>query len=288
ERGLWGKPTNINNVKSLASVPVIINKGAEWYASIGTEKSKGTAVFALTGKIANSGLIEVPMGTTLREIIMDIGGGIPGGKPLKAVQIGGPSGGCLPASFIDLPVDYESVSKTGAILGSGGLIVMDESACVVDVAKFFLKFTQDESCGKCTFCRIGTLRMQEVLERISNGEGKAGDIEFLEELAASVKEGSLCGLGQTAPNPVLTTIKYFRSEYEAHIHDKKCPAKKCQALITYETIPAKCRGCGLCVKYCPVGAISGEKKKPHSIDKGKCIRCGLCMSVCRLGAISVD
>ena len=287
ESGLWGKPTNINNVETLANVPWIILNGANAFNAHGTEKSKGTKVFALAGKIARGGLIEVPMGISLKEIVFDIGGGTSKGLDFKAVQIGGPSGGVIPASLAETPVDYESITQTGAIMGSGGLIVMDESACMVDVAKFFLNFTQDESCGKCTFCRIGTLRMLEVLDRISKGEGKEEDIERLEELAQGVKKASLCGLGQTAPNPVLTTLKYFRGEYEAHINEKSCPAKKCQALITYEIIPEKCPGCGLCAKYCPTDAISGEKKKPYLIDCEKCIRCGLCMSVCRLGAISV-
>ena len=287
ESGLWGKPTNINNVETLANVPWIILNGANAFNAHGTEKSKGTKVFALAGKIARGGLIEVPMGISLKEIVFDIGGGTSMGLDFKAVQIGGPSGGVIPASLAETSVDYESITQTGAIMGSGGLIVMDESACMVDVAKFFLNFTQDESCGKCTFCRIGTLRMLEVLDRISKGEGKEEDIERLEELAQGVKKASLCGLGQTAPNPVLTTLKYFRGEYEAHINEKSCPAKKCQALITYEIIPEKCPGCGLCAKYCPSDAISGEKKKPYLIDSEQCIRCGLCMSVCRLGAISV-
>jgi len=287
ESGLWGKPTNINNVETLANVPWIILHGANAFSAHGTEKSKGTKVFALAGKIARGGLIEVPMGISLKEIVFDIGGGTSKGLDFKAVQIGGPSGGVIPASLAETPVDYESITQTGAIMGSGGLIVMDESACMVDVAKFFLNFIQDESCGKCTFCRIGTLRMLEVLDRISKGEGKEEDIERLEELAQGVKKASLCGLGQTAPNPVLTTLRYFRDEYEAHINEKSCPAKKCQALITYEIIPEKCPGCGLCAKYCPTDAISGEGKKPYLIDYEKCIRCGLCMSVCRLGAISV-
>ena len=287
QSGLWGKPTTINNVETLANIPWIIRHGAETYNKYGTEKSRGTKVFALAGKIARGGLIEVPMGITLREIVFDIGGGTSTGLEFKAIQIGGPSGGVIPASLADTPIDYESVTNTGAIMGSGGLIVMDASSCMIDIAKFFLNFTQAESCGKCTFCRIGTLRMLEVLQRITEGNGKEGDIELLEELALNVKRASLCGLGQTAPNPVLTTIRYFRDEYEAHIYEKKCPAKKCHALITYEVIPEKCPGCGLCVKYCPTGAISGEKKKPYVIDNEKCIRCGLCMKVCRLDAISV-
>jgi NADH-quinone oxidoreductase subunit F len=287
ESGLWGKPTIINNVETLANVPWIILNGANAFNAHGTEKSKGTKVFALAGKIVRGGLIEVPMGISLKEIVFDIGGGTSSGLDFKAVQIGGPSGGIIPASLAETPVDYESITKTGAIMGSGGLIVMDESSCVVDVAKFFLDFTQDESCGKCTPCRIGTLRMLEVLDRITKGEGKEEDIKHLEELAQGVKKASLCGLGQTAPNPILTTLKYFRDEYEAHIKEKKCPAKKCQALITYEIIPEKCPGCGLCAKYCPTNAISGEKKKPYLIESEQCIRCGLCMSVCRLGAVSV-
>ena len=287
QSGLWGKPTTINNVETLSNVPWIILHGADTYNTYGTEKSKGTKVFALAGKVARGGLIEVPMGITLREIVFDIGGGTSTGLEFKAIQIGGPSGGIIPASLADTPVDYESVTETGAIMGSGGLIVMDETSCIIDIAKFFLNFTQDESCGKCTFCRVGTLRMLEVLQRITEGNGKEGDIETLEELAQNVKRASLCGLGQTAPNPVLTTVKYFRDEYEAHIYEKRCPAKKCQALITYEIIPEKCPGCGLCTKYCPTGAISGEKKKPYVIDNEKCIRCGLCMKVCRLDAVSV-
>ena len=287
QSGLWEKPTNINNVETFANVAWIILHGADAYNKYGTEKSKGTKVFALAGKVAHGGLVEVPMGITLREIVFDIGGGTSSGLAFKAIQIGGPSGGIIPADLADTPVDYDSVTKTGAIMGSGGLIVMDESACMIDVAKFFLDFTQNESCGKCTFCRIGTLRMFEILERITEGKGREEDIELLEELAKNVKRASLCGLGQTAPNPVLTTIRYFRDEYEAHIRDKRCPAKKCRALITYDIIPEKCPGCGLCAKYCPVGAISGERKKPHVIDKEKCIHCGLCMSVCRLGAISI-
>ena len=286
--GLWEKPTTINNVETLANVAWIILNGASAFNSYGTEKSKGTKVFALAGKVAHGGLIEVPMGITLKEVVFDVGGGTSSGLEFKAIQIGGPSGGVIPASMADTQVDYESVTKTGAIMGSGGLIVMDESSCMVDITKFFLNFTQEESCGKCTFCRIGTLRMLETLQRIANGEGKEEDIELLEELAYTVKRASLCGLGQTAPNPVLTTIKYFRDEYEEHIRDHKCRAKKCQALITYEVISEKCPGCGVCAKYCPTKAISGERKKPFVIDQEKCIRCGLCMNVCRLDAISVQ
>ena len=285
--GLWEKPTTINNVETLANVAWIILNGAGTFNSYGTEKSKGTKVFALAGKVARGGLIEVPMGITLHEIVFDIGGGTSSGLEFKAIQIGGPSGGVIPARLDDTRVDYESVTSTGAIMGSGGLIVMDETSCMVDITKFFLNFTQEESCGKCTFCRIGTLRMLETLERITKGEGKEEDIASLEELARTIKRASLCGLGQTAPNPVLTTINYFRDEYEAHIADHKCPAKKCQTLITYEVNPEKCPGCGVCTKYCPTNAISGEKKKPFVIDQEKCIRCGLCMNVCRLNAISV-
>ncbi len=285
--GLWGRPTNINNVETLANIAWIVNNGAGAYNAYGTEKSKGTKVFALAGKVARGGLIEVPMGISIREIVFDIGGGTSSGLEFKAVQMGGPSGGVIPASLADTSVDYESVTKTGAIMGSGGMIVMDEESCMVDITKFFLNFTRDESCGKCTFCRIGTLRMLEVLERISKGEGRDGDIERLEELAGNVRRASLCALGGTAPNPVLTTIKYFREEYEEHIHDKKCRAKRCPALITYEIVAEKCPGCGLCLKYCPTAAISGEKKKPYVIDQDKCIRCGLCLNTCRLEAITV-
>jgi len=287
QSGLWGKPTTINNVETLANIAWIIQHGADAYSAYGTEKSKGTKVFALAGKVAHGGLIEVPMGITLREVVFDIGGGTSSGLEFKAIQIGGPSGGVIPARLADTPVDYESVTKTGAIMGSGGLIVMDESSCMIDIAKFFLNFTQDESCGKCTFCRIGTLRMEEILKRITEGNGCEEDIATLEELAQNVKRASLCGLGQTAPNPVLTTIKYFRDEYQEHIVEKKCRAKKCPALITYEIIPEKCPGCGLCAKYCPTGAITGEKKQSFVIDQEKCIRCGLCRNVCRLDAVSV-
>jgi len=286
--GLWGKPTNINNVETWANVAQIVLNGGEWYSSIGTETSKGTKIFAVTGKVNNTGLVEAPMGMPLRDIIFDIGGGIPNGKKFKAVQLGGPSGGCLPESMLDTPVDYESINATGAIMGSGGMVVMDEDTCIVDVAKFFLTFTQNESCGKCPFCRIGTKRMLEILERISEGKGKLEDLDLLEDMAHKVKDGSLCGLGQTAPNPILTTIKYFRDEYIAHIVDKKCPAKVCTALIHYTIDPAKCIGCTKCARQCPVNAISGELKKPHLIDQDDCIRCGQCMAVCPVKAISVE
>ena len=286
-KGLWGKPTNINNVETYANVPRIILNGSKWYSSYGTETSKGTKVFALAGKIARGGLIEVPMGITLREIIFDIGGGIKSGREFKAVQMGGPSGGCIPSDRLDTPVDYESVTQTGAIMGSGGMVVMDDSTCMVELARFFLEFTQKESCGKCTFCRIGTKRMLEILERITKGEGKEGDIEKLEELAYNVKMGSLCGLGQTAPNPVLTTIKYFRDEYEAHIKEKKCPAKQCRSLIRYIIVEEKCTGCTVCARNCPVHAISGERNKPHVIDQETCIKCGICYDSCKFDAIEV-
>ncbi len=286
--GLWRKPTNINNVETWANIPWIILNGPEAYAKYGTEKSKGTKVFALAGKINHSGLVEVPMGITIRDIIFKLGGGIPGGKKFKAVQLGGPSGGCIPEYLADTIVDYDSVNATGAIMGSGGMVVMDESTCMVDVAKFFLNFTQTESCGKCTFCRIGTKRMLEILTRITEGKGVPEDIEKLEELAYQIKDNSLCGLGQTAPNPVLTTLKYFRDEYTAHILEKKCPAKVCKNLLKYEIIPDACTGCMVCAKKCPVNAISGERKKPHVIDQLVCIKCGDCYSRCKFDAITVS
>jgi len=282
--GLWGKPTNINNVETFANVPIIIAKGADWYASVGTEKSKGTKVFALTGRINNTGLAEVPMGISMRDIIYEVGGGIPGGKKFKAVQIGGPSGGCLPEQILDLPVDYDSLISVGAMMGSGGLVVMDETTCMVDVARFFLNFTQAESCGKCTPCREGTKRMLEILERITEGQGKEGDIELLEDLSRNISVTALCALGQTAPNPILSTLRYFRHEYEAHIKDKTCPAGACTALLTF-SVNDNCRGCGLCKKACPVDAISGEKKEKHLIDTVKCIKCGACQSKCPFESI---
>ena len=284
-KGLIGKPTMLNNVETYANVAQIILKGADWFASMGTEKSKGTKVFALGGKINNTGLVEVPMGTPLRTIIYDIGGGIPNGKKFKAVQTGGPSGGCLPAELLDTPVDYDNLIAAGSMMGSGGMIVMDEDNCMVDIARFFLDFTVDESCGKCTPCRVGTRRMLEILERIVEGKGEEGDIEKLDALAKNIKATALCGLGQTAPNPVLSTLKYFRSEYEAHIREKRCPAHHCQKLLQY-VITDKCRGCTLCSKVCPAGAISGEVRKQHKIDTTKCLKCGACIEKCRFGAIT--
>ncbi|MDK2958916.1 MAG: NADH-quinone oxidoreductase subunit, partial [Synergistaceae bacterium] len=286
--GVFGKPTNINNVETIANIPWILLNGAAKFAEYGIGKSRGTKVFALAGKIRKGGLAEVPMGMPLREVIFNVAGGIAENRKFKAVQLGGPSGGCIPESLLDTPVDYESINATGAIMGSGGMVVMDETTCIVDVAKFFLAFVQKESCGKCPFCRIGTKRMLEILERISRGEGVMEDLDTLEELAYQVKEGSLCGLGQTAPNPVMTTLKYFREEYEAHIRDKKCPAKVCTNLIHYVIDPAVCIGCTKCARNCPVSCISGEVKKPHVIDDEKCIRCGQCKKVCPVGAISVE
>lgn len=286
-KGLWDYPTNINNVETFANVPWIILNGHEKYASLGTENSKGTKVFALAGKVVHTGLVEVPMGITINEIVFNIGGGIKNNKTFKAVQMGGPSGGCIPASMGDLIIDYDEITKTGAIMGSGGMIVLDETTCMVDVAKFFLNFTQNESCGKCTFCRIGTKRMLEILERITAGEGKENDIEQLEDLANKIKISSLCGLGQTAPNPVLTTIKYFREEYEVHIKEKRCPAHSCVALIDYKIDTDKCTGCVLCLKKCPVDAISGKHKEPHTIHSETCIKCGICYDVCKFDAVII-
>lgn len=284
-KGLWQKPTILNNVETYANVPVIILKGAEWFSSIGTEKSKGTKVFAVGGKINNTGLVEIPMGTTLREIVYDIGGGIPKGKKFKAAQTGGPSGGCIPASHLDTPIDYDSLIQLGSMMGSGGLIVMDEDTCMVDIAKFFLEFTVDESCGKCPPCRIGTKRMLEVLERITEGKGEEGDIAKLELLAKNIKASALCGLGQTAPNPVLSTLHYFRDEYDAHVKDKKCPAGVCKSMMQYVIVAEKCKSCGICAKVCPANCISGEKKVPYVIGQDKCLKCGACLEKCPFKAI---
>ncbi len=285
-KGLWDKPTVLNNVETYANVPFIIRKGGDWYAAMGTEKSKGSKVFCLTGKVNNTGLLEVPMGITLRDIIFSIGGGIQGGKKFKAVQSGGPSGGCIPAEHLDTPIDYDSLGALGAIMGSGGLVVMDETTCMVDVAKFFLNFTQLESCGKCTPCREGTKRMLELLQKICDGKGEIEDIATLERLAKVIKNSALCGLGQTCPNPILTTLRYFRSEYEAHIIDKRCPAGVCSALLVYVIDSAKCTGCGACARACPAGAITGEKKEPHTIDASKCIKCGACIQRCKFDAVT--
>ncbi len=286
-KGLWGQPTNINNVETYANVPQIILKGPEWFASMGTEKSKGTKTFALAGDINHTGLIEVPMGISLREIIYDVGMGIKNDKEFKAIQTGGPMGGCLPKDYLDLPVDYESLMQAGSMMGSGGMIVMDEDTCMVDIARFFMEFTQEESCGKCTPCRVGTKRILEILERICDGHGRNGDIEQLEMLCQEIKSNSLCGLGQGAPNPVESTLKHFRDEYEAHIYDKKCPAKVCKAMISYEILEDACTGCTVCARNCPVNAITGERRQPHLIDPDTCIRCGICLQVCNFNAIEV-
>ena len=288
QAGYWLKPSNINNVETFANIAWIINNGGAAFAAMGTENSKGTKVFAVTGKVKRSGLVEIPMGKTLRDVIFDIAGGIRDGHEFKAVQMGGPSGGCIPAHLLDTIIDYRALGATGAIMGSGGMVVMDETTCMVGIAKFFLEFTTKESCGKCVHCRIGTKRLSEILERIVKGQGKEGDIELLEELCNTIKDGALCGLGQTAPNPVLTTIRYFRHEYEAHINEKKCPAKECVALLTYSIDAEKCIGCSLCAKKCPVGAITGELKKTYSIDPNVCIRCGACINSCRKGAVCVE
>lgn len=280
QAGLWGQPTNINNVETWATVPAIISRGAQWFSSMGTEKSKGTKVFSLVGNVANTGLIEVLMGTTLREIIFEIGGGVPKDKAFKAVQTGGPSGGCIPAHLLDLPVDYERLAEVGSIMGSGGMIVMDEDTCMVDVAKYFVSFTADESCGKCSSCRDGSQALLDILERICSGEGSEEDLTLLEELCTAIKDASMCGLGQTLPNPVLSTLRYFRSEYEAHIREKTCPAKLCKPLIRFRIDPERCRGCGVCARNCPAKAVSGTKKQPHVIDQEKCIKCRICYEAC--------
>lgn len=285
QKGLFGKPTILNNVETYANIPQIILNGPEWFSSMGTEKSKGTKVFALGGKIHNTGLVEIPMGTTLREVIEEIGGGIPNGKKFKAAQTGGPSGGCIPAEHFDIPIDYDNLISIGSMMGSGGLIVMDETDCMVDIAKFFLEFTVEESCGKCTPCRIGTKRMLEILTKITKGTATMEDLDKLEELCHYVKENSACGLGQTAPNPVLSTLRYFRDEYEAHIKEKRCPAGVCKALLSYHIDADKCKGCTLCARNCPVGAIIGSVKNPHIIDTDKCVKCGACMEKCKFGAI---
>lgn len=287
-QGLWGHPTNVNNVETFANIHQIILNGADWYAQWGTEKSKGTKTFALAGDVNHTGLIEVPLGITLREIVNDVGGGIKDDKEFKAVQIGGPMGGCVPAQFLDLPVDYESLASAGTIMGSGGMIVMDNETCMVDIARFFMEFTQDESCGKCTPCRVGTRRLLEILTRICNGKGVEEDIAILNDLCEEIRTNSLCGLGQGAPNPVLSTLKYFRDEYEAHIYEKRCPAKVCRALIRYEIISDACTGCTVCARNCPTGAISGERRQVHIINPDVCIRCGICMQVCNFNSIAIN
>jgi NADH-quinone oxidoreductase subunit F/NADP-reducing hydrogenase subunit HndC len=285
--GLWGQPTNINNVETYANVPQILLKGGDWFASMGTEKSKGTKTFAIAGKVKHTGLIEIPLGVTIREIVYDIGGGILNDRKFKAVQTGGPMGGCIPEKYLDMPVDYESLASVGSIMGSGGFVVMDEDTCMVDIARFFMEFAQEESCGKCVPCRVGTRRMLDILNNICEGRGKPGDIELLETLAKSTSQGALCGLGKGAPNPVLSTIEHFRDEYEAHIYEKKCPAKVCRPLIEYKVDPDLCIGCTRCARNCPVSAIAGKPKEKHVIDPDICIRCGICKQVCPVSAIDV-
>jgi NADH:ubiquinone oxidoreductase subunit F (NADH-binding)/Pyruvate/2-oxoacid:ferredoxin oxidoreductase delta subunit len=286
-RGLWDKPSNVNNVETYANVPQIILRGPEWFASMGTERSKGTKTFAIAGDVKHTGLIEVPLGVTLREVVFDVGGGIKDNKAFKAVQIGGPMGGCLGTEYLDLPIDYESLSSAGAMMGSGGMIVMDEDTCMVDIARFFMEFTQEESCGKCTPCRVGTRRILETLQRICDGKGEEGDIERLQDLCYQIKSTSLCGLGQGAPNPVESALRYFLPEFEAHIYDKKCPAKVCRSLIRYEILAEPCTGCMVCARNCPVEAISGQRRQVHSIDPDVCIRCGICSQVCNFNAVAV-
>jgi NADH:ubiquinone oxidoreductase subunit F (NADH-binding)/ferredoxin len=287
QKGLWGKPTNINNVKTWATIPLIITRGADWFSEIGTEKSKGTMIFSMVGKVKMNGLVEVPMGMTLRELVFEVGGGVPDKRAFKVIQTGGPSGGCIPDSLMDLPVDYDKLAAVGSIIGSGGMVVMDETSCMVNVAKYFLAFTKDESCGKCTPCREGTRRMLEILTDITEGRGKEGDIEILEDMGTTIVDSALCALGGTAPNPVLTTIRYFREEYEEHIKNKRCPAGACKGLFELWIDPDTCIGCGQCLSNCPSSAVSGEKKNAHTLDTGKCIQCGICREICPTNAVRV-